>query len=129
MSDFFIGRPIFAWVLAIVVMLVGGLSFMALPVAQFPEIAPPQVVVTAKFPGASAKTMEDTVTQIIEQQISGIDGLIYMASESDATGTSTLTFTFANGTDIDIAQVQIHNKIQLAAPMLPDEVQRQGLRV
>ena len=129
MSDFFICRPIFAWVLAIIVMLVGGLSFVALPVAQFPEIASPQVVVTAKFPGASARTMEDTVTQIIEQQISGIDGLLYMASESDATGTSTLTFTFANGMDIDIAQVQIQNKLQLATPMLPEEVQRQGLRV
>ncbi|MBQ9407086.1 MAG: efflux RND transporter permease subunit [Desulfovibrio sp.] len=129
MSDFFISRPIFTWVLAIIVMLVGGFSFVALPVAQFPEIASPQVVVTAKFPGASARSMEDTVTQVIEQQISGIDGLLYMASESDATGTSTLTFTFANGTDIDIAQVQIQNKLQLAAPMLPEEVQRQGLRV
>ena len=129
MSDFFISRPVFAWVLAIVVMLIGSLAFITLPVAQFPEIASPQVIVTAKFLGASAKTMEDTVTQIIEQQISGIDGLLYMASESDATGTSTLTFTFAHGTDIDIAQVQIQNKLQLAAPVLPEEVQRQGLRV
>ncbi|WP_165072303.1 efflux RND transporter permease subunit [Desulfovibrio sp. ZJ200] len=129
MSDFFINRPIFAWVLAILVMLAGALSFWVLPVAQFPEIASPQVVVTASCPGASAKTMEDTVTQVIEQQISGIDGLMYMSSESDSTGTATLTFTFENGTDIDIAQVQIQNKLQLATPRLPEEVQRQGLNV
>ena len=129
MSHFFIDRPIFAWVLALLVMLAGGLALTTLPVAQYPEIASPQVVVTAKFPGASAKTMEDTVTQIIEQQISGIDRLLYMASTSDSTGTATITFTFENGTDVDIAQVQVQNKLQLATPMLPDEVQRQGISV
>lgn len=129
MSSFFIDRPIFAWVLAILVMLAGGLAFTTLPVAQFPEIASPQVIVTARFPGASAATMESTVTQIIEQQISGIDHLIYMSSSSDSTGTSTITFTFESGTNVDIAQVQVQNKLQLAMPMLPDEVQRQGISV
>ena len=129
MSQFFIERPIFAWVLAILVMLAGGLSFSALPVAQYPEIASPQVVVKAIYPGASAKTMEDTVTQIIEQQVTGIDGLLYMASSSDSTGTASITFTFANGINVDIAQVQVQNKLQLAIPMLPEEVQRQGLSV
>ena len=103
MSSFFIDRPIFAWVLAILVMLAGGLAFTTLPVAQFPEIASPQVIVTARFPGASAATMESTVTQIIEQQISGIDHLIYMSSSSDSTGTATITFTFESGTNVDIA--------------------------
>ncbi|MDR1490844.1 MAG: efflux RND transporter permease subunit [Desulfovibrio sp.] len=129
MSSFFISRPIFAWVLAVLVMLAGSLAFITLPVAQFPEIASPQVVVTAKFPGASAATMESTVTQIIEQQISGIDNLIYMSSNSDSTGTSQITFTFENGTNVDIAQVQVQNKLQLAMPMLPEEVQRQGVSV
>jgi len=129
MSQFFIERPIFAWVLTILVMLAGGLSFSALPVAQYPEIASPQVVVKAIYPGASAKTMEDTVTQIIEQQVTGIDGLLYMASSSDSTGTASITFTFANGINVDIAQVQVQNKLQLAIPMLPEEVQRQGLSV
>lgn len=129
MSQFFIDRPVFAWVLAILVMLAGGLSLNSLPVAQYPEIASPQVIVSARYPGTSAKTMEDTVTQIIEQQISGIDGLLYMSSTSDSTGTATLTFTFENGTNVDIAQVQVQNKLQLALPMLPEEVQRQGLSV
>jgi len=129
MSQFFIDRPIFAWVLAILVMLAGALSLATLPVAQYPEIASPQVIVTAKYPGASAKTMEATVTQIIEQQISGIDGLIYLSSQSDSNGTATITFTFENGTNVDIAQVQVQNKLQLAMPMLPEEVQRQGVNV
>ena len=129
LPGFFINRPIFACVLAIVVMAAGAFAFSALPVAQFPEIASPQVVVTAKYPGASAKTIEDTVTQVIEQQISSLDGLIFMASESDAAGSVNLTFTFANGTNADTAQVQIQNKLQLAMPMLPEEVQRQGLDV
>jgi multidrug efflux pump len=129
MSRFFIERPIFAWVLAILVMMAGALSLVKLPVAQYPEIASPQVTVTAKYPGASAKTVDETVTQVIEQQISGIDHLLYMSSVSDSTGTATITFTFENGADIDIAQVQVQNKLQLATPMLPDEVQRQGVSV
>ena len=129
MSRFFIERPIFAWVLAILVMMAGALSLGALPVAQYPEIASPQVTVSARYPGASARTVEETVTQVIEQQISGIDKLLYMSSTSDSNGQSTITFTFENGADVDIAQVQVQNKLQLAMPMLPDEVQRQGLSV
>ncbi|MDL2279262.1 efflux RND transporter permease subunit [Desulfovibrio sp. OttesenSCG-928-G11] len=129
MSRFFIDRPIFAWVLAILVMMAGALSLFVLPVAQYPEIASPQVTVTAKYPGASAKTIEETVTQVIEQQISGIDKLLYMSSISDSTGQATITFTFENGTNVDIAQVQVQNKLQLATPMLPEEVQRQGISV
>ncbi|MDR2055693.1 MAG: efflux RND transporter permease subunit, partial [Desulfovibrio sp.] len=129
MSRFFIERPIFAWVLAILVMMAGALSLSTLPVAQYPEIASPQVTVTARYPGASAKVVEDTVTQVIEQQISGIDNLLYMASTSDSTGTAAITFTFANGADVDIAQVQVQNKLQLAVPLLPEEVQRQGVSV
>ena len=109
-SPFFVRRPIVAWVSAILVMLAGALDFWRLPVAQFPEIALPQVIVTASWPGASAQTMEDTVTQVIEQQISGIDGLLYMESTSDATGTASLAFTFVHGTDVDIAQVQNQNE-------------------
>ncbi|MDL2321819.1 efflux RND transporter permease subunit [Desulfosarcina sp. OttesenSCG-928-B08] len=129
MSTFFIQRPIFAWVLAILVMMAGSLSLFSLPVAQYPEIASPQVTVTAKYPGASARTVEETVTQVIEQQISGIDKLLYMSSTSDSNGQATLTFTFENGTNVDIAQVQVQNKLQLATPLLPDEVQRQGISV
>ncbi len=102
-SSFFIKRPIVAWVMAILVMLLGVFAFWRLPAAPFPEIALPQVIVTASWPGASAQTMEDTVTQIIEQQISGIDGLLYMESTSDSTGAASLSFTFEHGTDVDIA--------------------------
>ena len=129
MSRFFIDRPIFAWVIAILIMMAGTLALLKLPIAQYPDIASPQVVVTATYPGASARTVEDTVTQVIEQQMSGIDNLIYMSSTSDSSGTATLTFTFETGTDIDIAQVQVQNKLQLAQPLLPEEVQRQGVSV
>jgi multidrug efflux pump len=129
MSRFFINRPIFAWVLAILVMMAGALSFSRLPVSQYPEIASQQVVLTVRYPGASAQTVADTVTQIIEQQITGIDNMLYMSSTSDSMGTATITFTFDNGTDMDIAQVQVQNKLQMAMPMLPDEVQRQGISV
>lgn len=128
-SSFFIQRPIVSWVLSILVMLIGALSFWKMPVAQFPEIALPQVIVSASFPGASAQTMDDTVTQVIEQQISGVDGLLYMESASDSTGAATLTFTFEHGTDVDTAQVQIQNKLQLAMPRLPEQVQRMGVKV
>ncbi|MDL2216681.1 efflux RND transporter permease subunit [Desulfovibrio sp. OttesenSCG-928-M14] len=129
MSRFFIDRPIFAWVLAILVMMAGSAALFTLPVAQYPEIASPQVTVTARYPGASAKTVEETVTQVIEQQISGIDKLLYMSSNSDSNGQATITFTFENGANVDIAHVQVQNKLQLATPMLPDEVQRQGISV
>ena len=129
MSRFFIDRPIFAWVIAIVIMLAGALSILQLPVAQYPAIAPPTITVNASFPGASAKTLEETVTQLIEQRMSGLDGLRYIASSSDSTGLSTIELTFEPGTNADIAQVQVQNKLQLAMPQLPQEVQRQGVRV
>ncbi|MBA3549074.1 MAG: efflux RND transporter permease subunit [Nannocystis sp.] len=129
MSRFFIDRPIFAWVLAIIVMLAGALSVLSLPVAQYPAIAPPTVAISASYPGASAKTLEDTVTQVIEQKLSGLDGLRFVSSSSDSTGNAQISVTFEPGTDADIAQVQVQNKLQLAMPQLPQEVQRQGVRV
>jgi hydrophobe/amphiphile efflux-1 (HAE1) family protein len=129
MARFFIDRPIFAWVLAIIVMIGGALSILQLPVSQYPAIAPPAVSVNASYPGASAKTVEETVTQVIEQRMTGLDGLRYMSSSSDATGGASIELTFEPGTDPDIAQVQVQNKLQLAMPQLPQEVQRQGVRV
>ena len=129
MSRFFIDRPIFAWVIAIIIMLVGGLAILTLPIAQYPNIAPPSVSITATYPGASAQTLENTVTQIIEQQMKGIDNLEYLSSTSDSSGAVTVTLTFAQGTNPDIAQVQVQNKLQLATPLLPTSVQQQGLVV
>jgi multidrug efflux pump len=129
MSAFFIRRPIFAWVIAIVLMLAGTLAILKLPVSQYPTIAPPAVQITASYPGADAKTVEDTVTQVIEQKMNGLDGLMYMSSNSDAMGNATITLTFANGTDPDIAQVQVQNKLQLAMPLLPTTVQSMGINV
>ena len=129
MPRFFIDRPIFAWVLAIIIMLVGGLAVFTLPVAQYPAVAPPAISIGATYPGASAKTLEDTVTQVIEQKMSGLEGLRFIASSSDSTGSAAITLTFEPGTDPDIAQVQVQNKLQLAMPQLPQEVQRQGVRV
>ncbi|NKN32753.1 efflux RND transporter permease subunit [Marichromatium bheemlicum] len=129
MARFFIDRPVFAWVIAIVIMLAGVLSILALPVSQYPNIAPPAITITATYPGASARTLEDSVTQVIEQQMNGLDGLRYMSATSESTGVASLTLTFANGTDPDIAQMQVQNKLQLALPMLPQSVQQQGIRV
>ena len=129
MASFFIDRPIFAWVIAILIMMAGSLALYTLPVAQYPSIAPPEISVTAIYPGASAKTLEDTVTQVIEQQMKGIDRLNYMYSSSDSTGQATVTLSFAAGTNVDTAQVQVQNKLQLAMPRLPQEVQRQGVTV
>jgi len=129
MSRFFIDRPIFAWVIAIVIMLAGVLALRALPVSMYPQIAPPAVVINATYPGASAKTVEDSVTQVIEQKMTGLDGLLYMSSSSDSTGAATVTLTFQAGTNVDIAQVQTQNKLQLALPLLPQAVQDQGVRV
>ncbi|WP_184722541.1 efflux RND transporter permease subunit [Caulobacter sp.] len=129
LSRFFIDRPIFAWVIAIVIMLAGALAIRTLPVAQYPEIALPQVSIAAVYPGASAKTVEDSVTQVIEQKMKGLDGLEYMSSTSDSAGSATITLTFKAGTDIDIAQVQVQNKLQTATALLPQEVQQQGLTV
>ena len=129
MARFFIDRPIFAWVIAIIVMLAGVLSIMKLPVSQYPSIAPPTVVISAIYPGASAKTMEDTVTQVIEQRMTGIDHLRYISSTSDSFGNAQITLTFNAEADPDIAQVQVQNKLQLAMPLLPQEVQAQGVKV
>ncbi|MEB5921755.1 efflux RND transporter permease subunit [Franconibacter daqui] len=129
MANFFIQRPIFAWVLAIILMMAGGLAILQLPVAQYPTIAPPAIAVTAVYPGADAQTVQDTVTQVIEQNMNGIDNLMYMSSTSDSAGNVTVTLTFTSGTDPDIAQVQVQNKLQLAMPLLPQEVQQQGISV
>ncbi|MGF6724134.1 multidrug efflux pump [Paraburkholderia sp. GAS41] len=129
MAKFFIDRPIFAWVIAIILMLAGIASIFTLPIAQYPTIAPPAIQISANYPGASAKTVENTVTQVIEQQMSGLDHLLYLSSTSDDSGTATITLTFAAGTNPDIAQVQVQNKLQLATPLLPQEVQQQGTKV
>jgi multidrug efflux pump len=128
-SNFFIERPIFAWVIAIVLMMVGAIAVVTLPVAQYPSIAPPAVQITVTYPGASADTVQSTVVQVIEQQLSGIDHLLYFSSESDKDGSMTITLNFAQGTNPDIAQVQVQNKLQLATPLLPPEVQQQGISV
>ncbi|GCI90307.1 integral transmembrane protein [Escherichia coli] len=107
MANFFIRRPIFAWVLAIILMMAGALAILQLPVAQYPTIAPPAVSVSANYPGADAQTVQDTVTQVIEQNMNGIDNLMYMSSTSDSAGSVTITLTFQSGTDPDIAQVQV----------------------
>lgn len=129
MSRIFIERPIFAWVLAIITMLAGVGAIFLLPVAQYPDVAPPQVNIRATFPGASAETLENSVTQIIEQQLTGIDGLLYFSSSSTARGQVNISATFAKGTDPDIAQVQVQNQVQQALVRLPQQVQQQGLRV
>ncbi|HXT52332.1 MAG TPA: efflux RND transporter permease subunit, partial [Thermoanaerobaculia bacterium] len=127
MARFFIDRPIFAWVIAIIVMLAGALSITRLPISRYPTIAPPSVTVSAFYPGASAQTVEDSVTQIVEQNMKGLDGLIYMSSTSENNGAVAVTLTFENGVDPDIAQVQVQNKLQGAIPLLPQIVQQQGI--
>lgn len=129
MSRFFIDRPIFAWVIAIIIMLAGVLAITGLPISQYPNIAPPQVSINAVYPGASADTIEKTVTQLIEQNMKGLDGLTYMSSSSDSAGNAQITLTFQAGTNPDIAQVQVQNKLQLATPRLPAIVQKSGITV
>jgi multidrug efflux pump len=129
MARFFIDRPVFAWVIAIILMLAGGLSILRLPVSQYPRIAPTAISITANYPGASPRTVEDTVTQVIEQKMNGLDHLSYMSSTSDSTGQAVITLTFDSSTDPDIAQVQVQNKLALATPLLPQDVQRQGVTV
>src|ERR1700678_3529611 len=129
MSRFFIDHPVFAWVLAIVLMLAGAVAVFTLPIAQYPSIAPPAVAISVTYPGASADTVQSTVVQVIEQQLSGIDHLLYFSSESDKDGSLTITLYFEQGTNPDIAQVQVQNKLQLATPLLPPEVQQQGISV
>ena len=129
MAHFFIDRPIFAWVIAIIIMVAGALSIAKLPISRYPTIAPPTVAINAVYPGASAKAVEDSVTQVIEQKMTGLDGMIYMSSTSDGTGRTTITLTFGSTTNPDIAQVQVQNKLQLAIPLLPQIVQQQGVSV
>src|ERR1700712_3372926 len=128
-SRIFIDRPIFAWVLAIIVMMAGIGGILSLPVEQFPDIAPPSGNIRATYPGASAETLESSVTSVIEQQLTGIDGLIYFSATSNAAGQVTVTVTFDKGTNPDIAQVQVQNKVQQALSRLPQQVQAQGLIV
>jgi multidrug efflux pump len=129
MPRFFINRPIFAWVIAIMIMVAGLLAIKTLPVSQYPPIAPPQITINAMYPGASAQTVQDTVTQVVEQKLNGIDNLIYMSSTSDSSGAVAINLTFKAGTDPNIAQVQVQNKLQLATPLLPQIVQKQGISV
>jgi HAE1 family hydrophobic/amphiphilic exporter-1/multidrug efflux pump len=129
MSRFFIDRPIFAWVIALALALAGILAIRSLSIAQFPALAPPQISVTAVYPGADAQTLENTTTQVIEQQMKGLDHLIYFSSTSDSSGTATVTMTFAQGANPDTAQVQVQNKLQSATALLPLEVQQEGLTV
>ncbi|MBL8321087.1 MAG: multidrug efflux RND transporter permease subunit AdeJ [Acinetobacter sp.] len=129
MAQFFIHRPIFAWVIALVIMLAGILTLTKMPVAQYPTIAPPTVTISATYPGASAQTVENTVTQIIEQQMNGLDGLRYISSDSAGNGQASINLNFEQGIDPDIAQVQVQNKLQSATALLPEDVQRQGVKV
>jgi len=129
MARFFIDRPVFAWVVAILISLLGAISITKLPVAQYPSVAPPSISITANYAGASAETLSDTVTSVIEQQLNGIDNLLYMSSTSDATGLSQITLYFEPGTNPDTAQVQVQNKVQLATPQLPQVVQQSGVVV
>src|SRR5471030_1902670 len=129
LSRFFIDRPVFAWVIAIVIMLAGAISAFTLPVAQYPTIAPPAVNISAFYPGADAATLQNSVTQVIEQQLTGLDNLLYFSSASNADGSISITATFATGTNPDIAQVQVQNKVQQAIPQLPSKVQQEGITV
>ncbi len=129
MAKFFIDRPVFAWVVALVIMLAGGLSIMQLPIEQYPSIAPPSVSIQTSYPGASAKTVENAVTQVIEEQMNGLDNLRYISSNSDSNGSVNITLTFEPEADPDIAQVQVQNKMQAAMSLLPTEVQQQGITV
>ncbi|HLK70446.1 MAG TPA: efflux RND transporter permease subunit, partial [Steroidobacteraceae bacterium] len=129
LSRFFIDRPIFAWVVALIIMLFGIVSITRLPVSEYPDIAPPSVSIVAFYPGADAQTVQDAVTQIIEQNMTALDGLLYMASSSDNEGNVAIQLTFASGTNPDIAQVQVQNRLQQAVPLLPQVVQQQGISV
>src|SRR5512139_3497243 len=129
LSKFFLDRPVFAWVIAIIMMLAGGLAIYTLPVSQYPPIAPPSIAIDAFYPGASAQTVEDSVVQIIEQKMTGFDKMLYMSATSDASGAGRIELTFAPGPDPDLAWAQVQNKLQLAMASLPDVVQRQGVKV
>jgi multidrug efflux pump len=129
MARFFIDRPIFAWVIAILIMVASAISVTRLPISRYPTIAPPTVTINATYPGASAKAVEDSVTQVIEQSMTGLDGLLYIAATSEANGSSTITLTFDSSVNPDTAQVQVQNKLALATASLPQIVQQQGTRV
>jgi len=129
LSRFFIDRPIFAWVVALILMLVGAISITRLPIARYPVIAPPSVIISASYPGASAQTVEESVTQIVEQNMTALDGLLYMESTSSSDGGVSITLTFASGINPDIAAVQVQNRLQQAVPLLPQIVQLQGISV
>ncbi|MFM2286969.1 MAG: hypothetical protein RL684_112, partial [Pseudomonadota bacterium] len=129
MARFFIDRPIFAWVIAIIIMLAGAIAIRKLPIEQYPDIAPPTIMVNANYPGASAQAVEDSVTQVIEQSMTGLDHMMYMSSSSTSQGTATVMLSFEAGTNPDIAQVQVQNKLQPAIARMPQEVQAQGIRV
>ena len=129
LSRFFLDRPVFAWVIAIGIMVSGGLAIYNLPVAQYPPIAPPSIAITAYYPGASAETVEDSVTQIIEQKMTGFDNLLYLSSTSDSSGSARIELTFIAGTNPDLAWAQVQNKLQLAMTSLPEVVQRLGVKV
>ncbi|HPU57084.1 MAG TPA: efflux RND transporter permease subunit, partial [Verrucomicrobiota bacterium] len=129
LSRFFLKRPVFAWVIAIILMIAGVLAIYNLPISQYPPIAPPSIAITAVYPGASAETTENSVTQIIEQKMTGFDNLLYMSATSDSAGMARIELTFAPGTDPDLAWAQVQNKLQLAMASLPEVVQRQGVMV
>src|SRR5437868_3735192 len=129
MAKFFIDRPVFAWVIALFVLVMGAVSITKLPIAQYPSVAPPTIVVSAVYPGASAQTLEETVLSIIEQEMNGSPGLIYMESVAQANGTGSITLSFESGTNPDLAQVDVQNRLSRAAPRLPAAVTQQGVRV
>src|SRR5574340_1457780 len=129
LSRFFLERPVFAWVIAIILMVAGCLAIYNLPVSQYPPIAPPSIAITSFYPGASAETVENSVTQIIEQKMTGFDKMLYLSASSDSAGASRVELTFAPGTDPDLAWAQVQNKLQLAMPSLPETVKSQGVQV
>ena len=129
MAKFFIERPIFAWVIALFIMVLGAVSITQLPIAQYPPVAPPSIVINATYPGASAKTLEDSVLSVIEQEMNGAPGLIYMEAVAQANGTGSITLSFEAGTNPALAQVDVQNRLSRATPRLPSAVTQQGVRV
>src|ERR1700712_2173103 len=129
LARFFIDRPVFAAVISIVTVIAGMLAILALPINQYPEIAPPTVTVTTVYPGANAQTVAQTVATPLEEQINGVEHMLYMSSQSTNDGNMSLTVTFASGTNLDVAQVQVQNRVAIAQPQLPQEVQQQGITI